>query len=87
MEKQNYEQGIKELQTLRDSIDQRIQVLSERSGMDVFENRIKELVVELEKFINDRCENEDTHMLWKIAIDVQNLLTKCLNTLSGLQEG
>ena len=80
------EQSIKELKALRDNIDQRIKVLTEKSGGDIFEERLYPATEEIKKLVADRRENEDIKSLWEIYFELSALEGSIIRTISGYDE-
>ena len=80
------EQSIKELKALRDSIDQRIKILTEKSGGDVFEEQLYPATGEIKRLIADRRENEDIKSLWEIYFELSALESSIIRTISGYDE-
>ena len=76
--------AISELRVLRSNIDERISELREKSGVDMFEESFNDIIKELRRLIDDRCDNEDIHTLWQMHYEIHALLSRITNKLSGL---
>ena len=76
--------AISELRVLRANIDERIRELREKNGVDTFEESFDDAVSELRRLVDDRCENEDIRTLWQMHYEINAILSRITNKLSGL---
>ena len=76
--------AISELRVLRANIDERIRELREKDGVDTFEESFDDAVSELRRLVDDRCENEDIRTLWQMHYEINAILSRITNKLSGL---
>ena len=77
------EQSIRELEALRDNIDQRIKALTGENDGDVFEERLYPATKEIRNIIDDRREYEDIKSLWEIYFELSALEGSIIRTISG----
>ena len=80
------EQSIKELISLKNNINQRIEELRKKADVDIFEERLYSATDELKRVIEDRRENEDDKSLWEIYYELSAMEGTIIRTVSGFDE-